>query len=109
MLQSLGKILRALSVLFVSLGVFIIAIPLSRVLGTHTVPGVHEGNMGWPSWIHSALIFVFIGAVLFCVHLFSRSQKQGLLASVLLWGATLAGGAFGAFVIYEMLRVIVGY
>ena len=105
-IHGLGKTLRALSVFFVSLGVLIIAIPLSDILGTHTVPGVHTGDMGWPSWVHATLMFVLIGVVLFCFYLVSRREKRGLLMTGFLWSIVSLSGAFGAFVVFEILRVI---
>jgi hypothetical protein len=102
-IHGLGKTLRALSVFFVSLGVLISAVPLSTVLGVHTVQGVHiGGDLGWPSWIRSASVFVFIGAALFACYMLS-GQKRGRLARVLLWSAALAGGVYAAKLIFGML------
>ena len=95
-IDGLGKTLRALSVLFVSLSVLIIAGPLSIILGTHTVAGVHNGDMGWPVIIRYAAMFVLVAAVLFCCYLFSRREKRGLLATVLLWSAAIVAGGFAA-------------
>jgi len=106
-IHGLGKTSRALSVFFVSLGVLIIAIPLSDILGTHTVPGVHAGDIRWPSWIHAALMFILIGAILFCCYLFARREKQSLLARGFMWSVILAAGAFGVWIVSEMLRVII--
>ena len=104
-IHGLAKTLRALSVFFASLSVLIIAIPLSSILGVHTVQGVHAGDLGWLGWIRSALQFVFIGAVLFGCYIFSR-QKRGRLATVLLWSAALACGVYAATLIFEMLHMI---
>ena len=106
-IRSLEKSLRALSVFFVSLGVLIIAIPLSQIFGTHTVQGVHGGDMRWLSWIYSALLFVAIGAILFFCYLFSRRRKRGLLATGLFWSVVSIAGAFAVFILFAMVGVII--
>jgi len=102
-----AKALRALSVFFVSLGVLIVVIPLSQILGTHTVQGVHAGDSGWLDWIRGTIILILIGAVLFCCYLFSRREKRGLLATGFLWSVIFVAGAFGAWIVFEILRIII--
>ena len=105
-IHGLAKTLRALSVFFLSLSVLIIAIPLSSILGVHTVQGVHAGDLGWPYWIRFALLLVFIGAVLFGCYVYSR-QKRGQLAIVLLWSAALAGGVYAAVLLFGVLHTMI--
>jgi hypothetical protein len=108
-IHGLAKTLRALSVLFISLSVVIIAAPLSAVVGTHTVAGVHNGDMGWPATIRYAVMFVLIGAVLFCCYLFSRREKRGLLATVVLWSAAIVAGGFAAMLIFRLVFSLVSH
>src|SRR6266705_492981 len=93
-IHRLPKTLRALSVLFMSLSVLVIAVRLSFILGVHTVPGVQVGSMIWSGGIHSALILILAGAVLFCCYLFSRREKPGWLATTLLWAAAIIAGVY---------------
>jgi len=102
---NLTKTLRALSMLFMSLSVLIIAIPLSSILGVHTVQGVHAGDFGWSGWIRFALLLVLIGSVLFGCYMFSR-QKRGRLATVLLWSAALVSGVYAAMSLFSLLYAI---
>jgi len=106
-IHGLGKVLRGLSVFFISLSVLIIAIPFSQILGTHTVRGVHTGDMRWLSWISTTLIFILIGVVLFCCYLISRREKRSLWLTGLLWGVVSIASAFGAFIVFEILCVII--
>lgn len=106
-IHGLGKALRALSVFFISLGVLVIAIPLSAILGTRTVQGVHMGPTGWLSWIYATLIFIVTGLALFCCYLISRRDKRGLLMTGFLWSIVSIAIAFGAFVIFAILYVII--
>jgi uncharacterized BrkB/YihY/UPF0761 family membrane protein len=105
-INSLPKTLRALSVLFMSLSVLVIAVRLSFILGVHTVPGVHIGSMIWSSCIHSALILILAGAVLFCCYLFSRREKRGWLATLLLWATAIVAGAYAALLIFSLASTI---
>jgi hypothetical protein len=105
-IDSLAKTLRALSVFFVSLSVLIIFIPLSSVLGVHTVQGERAGNFGWHGYIRFALLLVLIGAFLFGCYVYSR-QKRGQVTTVLLWSAALAGGVYAAVLLFEMLHTMI--
>jgi hypothetical protein len=105
-IQGLAKTLRALSVFFVSLSVVNIAIPLSSILGVHTVQSVRAGDFGWPGWIRFALLLVLIGAVFFGCYRYSR-QKRGPLATVLLWSTALAGGVYAAMLLFGMLHTMI--
>ncbi len=107
MIRGLSKILRALSVLFISLSVLTITAPLSDYLGRHTVAGVHSTGVSWFATIFCAIVFASIGVVLFCYYLFSRRKKRGLFINSFLWGVVLASCAFGTFVIFEIFSAIV--
>jgi hypothetical protein len=106
-IHGLQKTLRALSVFFISLSVLSVAIPLSCVLGVHTVQGVHGGDLGWLDWIRGAIILILIGAFLFCGYLFSQREKRGLLTSGILWSVVSIAGAFAVFILFAMVGVII--
>jgi uncharacterized BrkB/YihY/UPF0761 family membrane protein len=102
-MPTLAKILRALSVLFMSLGALMIAIPLSIVLGT----GMHVNDMPWLGSIYFAITFALVGTVLFWCYRFSRRDKRSSLTTALLWCVVLATGIYGAMFIFSLLHIMV--
>jgi hypothetical protein len=93
-LPSLIKTLRALSVLFASLGVFWISIPL--------VTGIH-----WQNYVQGTLKFALVAIVLFSCYRYSRHDKRSSLATALLWFLVLATGIYGAIFLFGLLRVMI--
>ena len=105
-IHGLPKTLRALSVLFMSLSVLVIAVRLSFILGVHTVPGVHVGSMIWSSCIYSAVILILTGAVLFYCYLFSRRENRSWLATATLWAVAIVAGVYAALLILNLASTI---
>lgn len=101
-IPGVAKTLLALSLIFASVSVIRIAIPVFTFLGVHTVQGVHAGDLQWIGSLRSALWFVLIGSVLFGCFILS-CQKRGRLATGLLWSAALVGGVYAAMLVFGML------
>jgi hypothetical protein len=93
-LPSLTKTLRALSVLFASLGVFWISIPL--------VTGIH-----WQSYVQGTLKFGLAAIVLFSCYRYSRHDKRSSISTALLWILVLVTGIYGAIFLFGLLRVMI--
>jgi hypothetical protein len=107
MMPIIAKILRALSILFLSLDMFWIAIPLLRVL-VNMIEGTHD-EMGvmWVYYLRWAISLVLVGAVLFSCHRFSRCDKRGSLATGLLWCVAFVTGIYGVLFTFTLSRVMV--
>jgi uncharacterized BrkB/YihY/UPF0761 family membrane protein len=99
----LAKSLRAFSVFFVILSVLVFIPPLSILLCDYA-EGHDAVGTSLLERIHSAIIFSLIGMILFCCYQISRRQNRGVLATLLLWSATLAAGIYGANFTYGFLR-----
>ena len=105
-IHGLPKTLRALSVLFISLSVLVVAVRLAFVIGVHTVPGVHVGSTIVTSCIYSALILTLVAMILFCCYRFSRREQRGWLATTLLLGVAIITGAYAALLIFSLASSI---
>ncbi len=99
----LAKILFALSVLFVLLGLSMLAIALSEILGR--VQGVHTDSQAW--LISLALSLMIVGAALFGCFRFSLRDKRGSVATALLWLVVMATGIYGGKLLFGLLRAII--
>jgi hypothetical protein len=105
-IPNLTKTLRALSVLFASLGAFWIAVPLATVIGV-TMGGAQIQGFGWQGYIRGSLIYLLAATVLFLCCRVSRREHRGTLATALLWLVAIATGAYAAFFVFSLLRVMI--
>jgi hypothetical protein len=105
-IPNLTKTLRALSVLFASLGAFWIAIPSATVIGV-TMGGAHVTGLGWQDYIRGSLIYLLAATVLFLCYRVSRREHRGSLATLLLWSVAIATGAYAAFFVFGILRLMI--
>jgi hypothetical protein len=101
-IPKLTKTLRALTVLFASLGAFLIAAPLATVIGV-TMGGAHIEGFGWQGYIRGSLIYLLAATVLFLCCRVSRRENRGTLATVLLWSVAIVTGAYAVFFVVGML------
>ena len=102
-MPALAKTLRALSVLYVLIDLFLAAIPIAVPLFIisrgyiegHPVSDFSYGRSLWP--LYSSVFFdILIGAFLFMCYRFSRDDKRGLFSKALLWCIVLGAGMMWA-------------
>jgi hypothetical protein len=105
-IPNLTKTLRALSVLFASLGAFWIAVPFATIIGV-TMGGAHTTALGWQGYIRGSLTYLLAAIVLFLCYRVSRREHRGTLATVLLWTVAIATGVYAAFFVFVMLRLMI--
>ena len=102
--SALATILRTLSVVFISFGVYVIAICLSSTLGT--IRGVHS-SYDWPGFTRLAAMLVLVGALQLCGYRFSLQDNRGSLATTLLWFLVLATEIYAAIFLGGMFQTMV--
>jgi hypothetical protein len=69
--------------------------------------GAHTTGLGWQGYIRDSLIYLLAATILFFCYRVSRREHRGSLATVLLWLVAIATGAYAAFFVFSLVRLMI--
>jgi len=105
-ITTLTKPLRALSLLYASLGACWVDIPLAIL-----IVSIRQGSpitaIRWPSYICSAAMFALVATVVCIYYRLFPPDKRSSLKTALLWFVVLATAIYSAIYLLGSLRVVV--